>query len=134
VADRKDWPPVVGEQFVQAWVNLQELPGGMMQSNQPPHHYGPIPGTTSCLITTSPREAETWRAEGKPVLAIYTAAGVAPSHGALPMPLMRRVLDSLECGLLWAEHSEAEARMRRTTDEFRAWLIARNAGGTDAAS
>lgn len=43
---------------------------------------------------------------------------------ALPMDLMRRVLDALECGLLWAEHSEAEGRMRRTTDEFRAWLIA----------
>jgi hypothetical protein len=37
--------------------------------------------------------------------------------------LMRRVLDALECGCLWAADSEAEGRMRRTTDEFRAWLV-----------
>ena len=76
--DRDKWPSVVNEQFTQAWINLKELPGGMMQSNQPPYRYGPIPGTQSCLITTSPREADLWRARGDAVLTICTCGVALP--------------------------------------------------------
>lgn len=73
--DQKD---VVGEQFTRAWINLAEFPGGMMVSNG--ERYGPCPAMTSCLITTSERQAKEWAAKG-PVLEIFTRAGLEWAHG-----------------------------------------------------
>jgi hypothetical protein len=76
VSDMSKWPPSKDGKFTQAWISLDKLPGSMMQtySAERGHFtYGPIPAFTSCAITTSPDEAEVWRARGEPVLAIYTA-------------------------------------------------------------
>jgi hypothetical protein len=62
-------PYVEGEKFTRAWINLEELPGGMMMVNGEQH--GPVPASTSCWITTSEREAERLRDSG-PVLEIFT--------------------------------------------------------------
>jgi hypothetical protein len=93
MSDRKDWPPVVGEHFTQAWINLAELPGGMMQSYSPERghfRFGPIPSFTTCAITTNPDDAKEWRARGEPVLAIYTAPPTIPAD------VGRRAMEALE--------------------------------------
>lgn len=61
---------VVGNQFTRAWIDLEELPGGMMHSSKV-GLFGPVPASTSCWITTSEKEAERMRADG-PVLEIFT--------------------------------------------------------------
>lgn len=63
-------PKIVGEKFTRAWINLDELPGGMMHSSEV-GRFGPVPASTSCWITTSEKEAERMRADG-PVLEIFT--------------------------------------------------------------
>lgn len=60
---------VVGEKFTRAWINLDQLPGGMMDGSG--GRFGPVPGSTSCWITTSEIEAERLREKG-PVLEIFT--------------------------------------------------------------
>ena len=85
MSDMSKWPPSKDGKFTQAWINIDKLPGAMMQSysaERGPFTYGPIPAFTSCAITTNPDDAEKWRAEGKSVLAIYTAAhGVGGPDG-----------------------------------------------------
>jgi len=63
---------VEGERFITAWINLDKFPGSMMMSSGPQgtKRYGPVPGTTGCLITTSEQTAEEWRARGQLVTEI----------------------------------------------------------------
>jgi hypothetical protein len=61
---------IVDEQFTRAWIDLANLPGGMMHSSQV-GHFGPVPASTSCWITTSEAEAARMSRDG-PVLEIFT--------------------------------------------------------------
>lgn len=61
-----------GEKFVSGWINLAALPGSMMISSSC-GKYGPVPGTTGCLITTSPTVVEEWKQRGQSVLEIQLA-------------------------------------------------------------
>lgn len=87
MSDMSKWPPAKDGKFTQAWINLNKLPGGMMQSYSAERGhftYGPVPAFTSCAITTNPDDAQRWREQGQPVMEIYAAAGVEASHADQP--------------------------------------------------
>jgi len=66
---------VQDKKFQRAWLNLDQLPGGMMMCNA--KEFGPVPATTTCLVTTSETEAGFWAERGKPVLEIWLAVVLA---------------------------------------------------------
>lgn len=59
---------VEGERFVTAWIDIAELPGGMMVCNG--EKFGPVPAMTGCSITTSSTVVDEWKAKGRPVIEI----------------------------------------------------------------
>lgn len=62
-----------GKKFITAWINLGHLPGGMMISSGggfPAGEYGPIPATTSCIITTESTVVDEWQRLGTPFVEI----------------------------------------------------------------
>ena len=64
-------PPVQGDRFVRAWINLPKLPGGMMMGNDGP--YGPIGALTNCAITTSEVFRDEWESNCTPFIEVWLA-------------------------------------------------------------
>lgn len=93
-ADRQaSGEPVKGEQFVRAWVNLEKLPGSMMVGAE--GRFGPVPGTTTCWITTSETEVERLKAQG-PVLEIWTTPQPQQQVGEPITEAIKRITDFIE--------------------------------------
>lgn len=65
-------PAAVGEKFQRAWLQLDQLPGRMMIG--PGGRFGPVPASCSAWVTTSERERDNCRAEGKTMLEVWLAA------------------------------------------------------------
>lgn len=97
--------PVVGEQFMRAWINLNALPGTMMVG--PEGRFGPIAASTSCWITTSESEAERLKAKG-PVLEVWTTSQLA--HPAVKESLTAAEPVDIPAG--WKEQFKAELYVR----------------------
>jgi hypothetical protein len=64
--------PINGERFVRAWLQLDKLPGGMGMSSS--GKVGPIPATSSCLVTTSKTTLAEWERRSVPFIEIWLAA------------------------------------------------------------
>lgn len=62
---------VVNNKFNRAWLKLDELPGTMMKG--PQGLFGPIPGSTSTLVTTSELERDYQISNGHYMLEVYTS-------------------------------------------------------------
>lgn len=67
--------PVHDNKFQRAWLQLDALPGGMM--NGPQGLFGPIPASTSAWVTTSEKERDSCKAQGKPMLEVWVAPAEA---------------------------------------------------------
>ncbi len=67
--------PIDGERFVRGWLNLGQLPGGMMMGNE--GRFGPIGGMTSCMVTTSEIQKRGWTDSGEPVMEVWAAIAAA---------------------------------------------------------
>ncbi len=97
---------VANNEFTRAWINLEKFPGGMMDSNR--GIFGPVPGSTSCWITTSEKEAERMRGKG-PVLEIFTHPASEPK--ALTADRLSQIAivvkDVIETLMLWNGQASA---------------------------
>ena len=60
---------VENNEFITAWIKLDRFPGSMMMSSRG-GEFGPVPGTTDCLITTSEAVAQGWKQQNKPVIQV----------------------------------------------------------------
>lgn len=57
-------------------------------------------------------------------VSLKAALAVPQAEKKLPAELGVRVLEALECALIWVERTEASMRLQRTTSDFAAWLSA----------
>ncbi|HYG43191.1 MAG TPA: hypothetical protein VEA17_09745 [Bordetella sp.] len=88
-------PYVSGKSFTRAWINLEELPGGMMTGTGGP--FGPVPASTSCWITTSALEAERLKGKGS-VLEIFTRPAAPRVEASEPSGYAYRYQDAFGGG------------------------------------
>lgn len=69
--------PIEGERFVRAWLQLDKLPGAMMESTD--GRFGPIGAFTSCAITTSETFRDEWKRRGMPFIEVWASPSPAAS-------------------------------------------------------